>query len=281
MEMSPQPNGSRPNGAAGTGSTPPGDRASGFPTQGSGPVPPHAPLTSYYEEVDRRERYVMDLFTRTAKYYDTVEALFGNGGIRYRRFSLKRAGLRPGMKVLDVAMGTGAVARGASKLVGPSGRVVGVDPNPGMLAEATKVFSGSRVRGVGQALPIASEQFDFVTMGIALRHVSDLVATFREYLRVLVPGGRLWILEGHVPESRIGHGIARFVWARVIPGLTKLATGSSEAKELMDYYWDTVEQAVDPDTILRCLAEAGFEQPRFKVVVPGAFCEYTATRPSR
>lgn len=271
METSPQP--TRPPR---TGSPTPTGPA---PGPGGGPVPPHAPLTSYYEKVDRRERYVMDLFNRTAKYYNTVEALFGNGGIWYRRFSLKRAGLRPGMKVLDVAMGTGAVARGATRLVGPTGRVVGVDPNPGMLAEAAKVFSGPRVRGVGQALPIASERFDFVTMGIALRHVSDLVATFREYLRVLVPGGKLWILEGHVPESRIGHNITRFVWARVIPGMTKLATGSDEAKELMDYYWDTVEQAVDPETILRCLAEAGFESPRFKVVVPGAFCEYTATRP--
>lgn len=281
METSPQPTGSSPKPGA-TGAPRSDQRPAGSsPGSGSGPVPPHAPLTSYYEEVDRRERYVMDLFNRTAKYYDTVERLFGNGGIWYRRFSLKRAGLAPGMKVLDVAMGTGAVARGASKLVGPTGRVVGVDPNPGMLAESRKVFSGARVRGVGQALPIKSEQFDFVTMGIALRHVSDLVATFREYLRVLVPGGRLWILEGHVPESRIGHDITRFVWAKVIPGMTKLATGSDEAKELMDYYWDTVEQAVDPQTILRCLSEAGFEEPRFKVVVPGAFCEYTAGRPAR
>jgi demethylmenaquinone methyltransferase/2-methoxy-6-polyprenyl-1,4-benzoquinol methylase len=244
-----------------------------------GAVPPHAPLTRYYGEVDRRERYVMDLFNRTAKYYNTVEALFGNGGIWYRRFSLRRAGLRPGMQVLDVAMGTAAVARGAARLVGPKGWVVGVDPNPAMLAEAGKVFGGPRVRGVGQALPIASGRFDFVTMGIALRHVSDLVATFREYRRVLKPGGKLWILEGHVPASKLGHGLTRFVWARVIPGMTLLATRSREAKELMDYYWDTVDQAVDPDTILRCLGEAGFENARFKVVVPGAFCEYTATNP--
>lgn len=279
METSPQPSGSPQQSTPRSEGCDERNRSATSPVPGAEPVPPHAPLTRYYEEVDRRERYVMDLFNRTAKYYDTVEALFGNGGIWYRRFSLKRAGVRPGMKVLDVAMGTGAVARGASKLVGPSGRVVGVDPNRAMLAESRKVFSGSRVRGVGQALPIKSGQFDFVTMGIALRHVSDLVATFREYLRVLVPGGRLWILEGHVPESRIGHDITRFVWAKVIPGMTKLVTGSDEAKELMDYYWDTVEQAVDPTTILRCLSEAGFEEPRFKVVIPGAFCEYTARRP--
>jgi demethylmenaquinone methyltransferase/2-methoxy-6-polyprenyl-1,4-benzoquinol methylase len=150
-----------------------------------------------------------------------------------------------------------------------------------MIREARKLFRGPVTRGVAERLPFADDSFDFVTMGIALRHVSDLVATFREYLRVLEPGGRLWILEGHVPASRLGHRLTRFVWARVIPGMTLAFTGSRDAKVLMDYYWDTVEQCVPPATILETLAEAGFEGPRFRVVVPGAFCEYTARKPRR
>jgi hypothetical protein len=46
----------------------------------------------------------------------------------------------------------------------------------------------------------------------------------------------------------------------------------------MDYYWDTVEQSVQPDTIVDTLSAVGFQRPRFKVVVPGAFCEYTGTK---
>jgi demethylmenaquinone methyltransferase/2-methoxy-6-polyprenyl-1,4-benzoquinol methylase len=182
------------------------------------------------------------------------------------------------MHVLDVAIGTAAVARGAARIVGPEGRVFGVDPSIGMLGQARRVFHGPLTRGVAESLPFASNHFDFVTMGIALRHVSDLVATFREYLRVLRPGGKLWILEGHVPRSALGHKLTRFVWARVIPGMTLLSTRSREAKELMDYYWDTVEQCVPPETILQAMREAGFEAPRFQVVVPGAFCEYTGSR---
>jgi len=244
------------------------------------PVPPHEPLVSYYEEPSNRTEYVSDLFNRTAKHYNTVEAIFLNGGLWYRRFSLGRAGLRRGMRVLDVAVGTAAVARGASRVVGPEGRVFGVDPSPGMLAEARKVFRGPLSRGVAQALPIRDESVDFVTMGIALRHVPDLVATFREYLRVLKPGGKVWLLEGHVPKSRVGHAMTRFVWAKLIPGLTLAATRSSEAKELMDYYWDTVEKCVPPEVIVRSLSAAGFDDVRFKVVVPGAFCEYTGKRPA-
>ncbi len=250
------------------------------PSEAKRPVPPHTPLTEYYGEDAERERYVADLFNRTARYYNTVEKLFGNGGLLYRRLALRRAGLRRGMKVLDVAMGTAAVGRGAARIVGDEGLVVGVDPSPGMLAEAAKVFKGPRVRGYGQALPIRSDHFDFVTMGIALRHVSDLRAAFSEYLRVLKPGGRLWILEGHVPTSALGQRATRFVWQKLIPGMTYVATRSREAKELMDYYWDTVDKAVPPDVIVGVLREVGFENPRAQVVVPGAFVEYHGTKPS-
>jgi demethylmenaquinone methyltransferase/2-methoxy-6-polyprenyl-1,4-benzoquinol methylase len=243
-------------------------------------VPPHTPLTRYYERDEERSRYVVDLFNRTARHYNTIEALFLNGGLLYRRFSLWRAGLRPGMKVLDVAIGTAAVARGAARLVGPSGKVFGVDPSRGMLGEARKVFRGPLTRGVAETLPFPDDTFDFVTMGIALRHVADLVAAFRQYRRVLKPGGRLWVLEGHVPRSALGHRLTRFVWARLIPGMTLLSTRSREAKELMDYYWDTVEQCVPPETIVAALREAGFEDARYSVIVPGAFCEYTGRKPA-
>jgi demethylmenaquinone methyltransferase / 2-methoxy-6-polyprenyl-1,4-benzoquinol methylase len=243
------------------------------------PVPPHSPLTQYYETDSERRSYVDTLFNRTARHYNTVERIFGNGGLWYRRFSLKRAGMKPGMKVLDVAIGTAAVARGATRLVAPGGKVFGVDPSKGMLAEARKNFSGPLTRGVAERLPFATGRFDFVTMGIALRHVPDLIATFREYHRVLKPGGKVWILEGHLPESKVGHALTRFAWKTVIPGLTLLFTRDRDAKVLMDYYWDTVEKCVPPETILASMRIAGFADAKFKVVVPGAFCEYTGTKP--
>ena len=70
-------------------------------TAGAGPerVPPHTPLPQYYDTDPKRSRYVIDLFDRTAQHYDTIEMLFLNGGIWYRRFSLRRAGLRRGDRV--------------------------------------------------------------------------------------------------------------------------------------------------------------------------------------
>ena len=243
-------------------------------------VPPHTPLLEYYDEAKDpvRVKFVRELFDTTAPHYNTVEALFLNGGLWYRRFSMKRAGMKPGMKVLDMATGTGAVARNAVKLVGPTGRVFGCDPSRGMLREARKVFSGPLTRGIAEQLPFRSELFDMVTMGIALRHVADLVGAFREYRRMLKPGGKLWLLEGHVPKSKLGHRVTRFVWKTVIPGMTLIATRDRQAKVLMDYYWDTVEKCVPPEVILESLRQAGFANPKFEVVIPGAFCEYTAVR---
>jgi demethylmenaquinone methyltransferase/2-methoxy-6-polyprenyl-1,4-benzoquinol methylase len=256
-------------------------RMSEEPTPERDTLPPHATLTSYYDRDPARSRYVYDLFKRTAHHYDTIEKIFGNGGLAYRRYSLRINGLRPGMTVLDVATGTGAVARGAAKEVGPSGRVFGVDPNDGMLAQASRSFHGPLTRGVAQQLPFKSNTFDFVTMGIALRHVSDLKATFSEYYRVLKPGGRIWILEGHVATSRFGRTLTRWTWAKLIPALTLLVTRSRDAKLLMDYYWDTVDQCVAPDEIVAAIAGAGFEHARMRVTLPGAFCEYKGQKPER
>jgi demethylmenaquinone methyltransferase/2-methoxy-6-polyprenyl-1,4-benzoquinol methylase len=251
------------------------------PSRSADEIPPHAPLTTYYGDDPRRERYVRDLFDKTAHHYNTIEKIFGNAGLWYRRFSTRRAGMGPGMTVLDVAMGTGAVAQGALKNVGPAGRVFGCDPSTGMIREARKVFHGPVTRGVAERLPFATASFDFVTMGIALRHVADLIGTFREYNRVLKRGGKLWILESHVPESRLGHWLTKLVWAKLVPGLTLLFTRSRDAKLLMDYYWDTVEKCVAPETIVEALTKADFEEPRAKLVVPGAFIEYTGRKARR
>ena len=241
-------------------------------------VPGHAPLGRYYDGADEgRRAYVRAIFDSTAHHYNTIEALLLNGALWYRKHCLARAGLGPGMKVLDVAIGTGAVARGAVQLVGPSGRVIGVDPSRNMLAQARKHFAGPLARGMAERLPFRSNHFDFVTMGIALRHVSDLVATFAEYHRVLKPGGTMWILEGHAPASKLGRRLTRFMMYRMVPAMTLVATRSREAKEFMEFYWDTVEESATPREILDVIGEVGFERVEHRVFSP--ICEYIGRKP--
>src|SRR5262245_10806066 len=173
-------------------------------TTPSKPTPPHPVLDVYYETAADRQKFVSDLFNGAAPYYEQVGRLFDWGsGNWYRYRAFERAGLRASMRVLDVATGTGLLARVAAKIVGGGGRVVGVDPSSGMLQEARKAPAGPLVFGRAEALPFRGDTFDMLSMGFALRHVPTLEVAFREYCRVLRPGGRIMLLEVSRPPTAV------------------------------------------------------------------------------
>ena len=117
-------------------------------------------------------------------------------------------------------------------------------------------------------------------MGIALRHVPDLHAAFSEYIRVLKPVASCGSSRVMFPSLRSDMLLTKFVWAKVIPGMTLLSTGSRDAKLLMDYYWDTIDQCVEPPEIVSVLSEVGFSHARSNLIVPGAFLEYRGIKPT-
>jgi demethylmenaquinone methyltransferase/2-methoxy-6-polyprenyl-1,4-benzoquinol methylase len=219
---------------------------------------------------------VDSLFDNAAPHYEWICRVMSLGsGALYRRQALQRLGIRPGMAVLDVATGTGLVAREAVALTGGSG-VVGLDPSRGMLDEARRTVAAPLVQARGEALPFADARFDVLSMGYALRHVPDLFAAFREYHRVLRPGGRVLILEISRPASRLGLGLARLYLKRLVPFVTRVGTGSTDAQRLMDYYWDTIEHCVPPDAIVDAMRRSGFEATRR--VQGGLLSEYVGLK---
>jgi demethylmenaquinone methyltransferase/2-methoxy-6-polyprenyl-1,4-benzoquinol methylase len=218
------------------------------------------------------------LFDDTAPDYDRLDAWLSLGsGAWYRRWALRRARLAPGMSVLDVAVGTGAVARAALGLVGARGRVVGVDPSAGMLARARRVPGLGLVQGLAEALPFRDGIFDAVTMGYALRHVADLRETFAEYRRVLRAAGRLVVLDFARPASRAGLGLARAHFGGVVPWLARRRARHAAAAELMRYCWASLEHGAAPEAVEAAMAEAGFQVRRARRWL-GAFSEYVAVK---
>ncbi len=243
------------------------------------PTPPIPPLPRYFRQPDDRERFVAGLFDATARHYDRICRLMSFGtGQRYRRDALSRAGLKPGMRVLDVATGTGLVARPAVTLAGQAALIVGVDPSRGMLDECQNRLGVRLIQGQGERLPVLGDRFDFVTLGYALRHLADLDGTFVEFRRVLKPGGRLLILEITPPRSGIARALARAYFRGVVPLMARLTTGAQSAGLLMEYFWDTMAHCVSPPAILGSLAAAGFEGASRNVSM-GIFSEYTARKP--
>ena len=147
---------------------------------------PHAPLTEYYDSEAQRAPFLRQIFDSTAPDYDRIERAMAFGsGPWYRRQALLRAGLAPGMRVLDVGTGTGLVAREAVAIVGDPTLVTGVDPSPGMLGAAHLPAGVELKVGGAESIPAATASADFVSMGFALRHVPDLTPAFAEFFRVL------------------------------------------------------------------------------------------------
>jgi demethylmenaquinone methyltransferase / 2-methoxy-6-polyprenyl-1,4-benzoquinol methylase len=238
---------------------------------------PHPRLAEYYDDEASRRRLLDRLFDHAAEDYDRIGRWMSLGsGEGYRADALRRAGLRPGMRVLDVATGTGPVARAAVRTVGTAS-VVALDPSMGMLLQARGAVGVPVVRALGEQLPWRSETFDFVSMGYALRHVADLGAAFAEYRRVLRPGGAVVLLEIARPSSRLGYRALRFYLGRVIPWLTRWRTGNRDAETVMRYFWDTIDRCVPAGEILGALGAAGFESPR-RTLKLGALAEYVACR---
>lgn len=246
-------------------------------TQNKARVAPHPILSEYYSSENERRRRVDEMFDSSAKHYDWITTVMSFGsGQWYRRQALERAGLQPGMKVLDVGAGTGVVAYLAQNIVQDQGLVVALDPSKGMLNEAKTLGVCNVTQGLGEKLPFADDTFDRVTMGYALRHVADLRVLFAEYRRVLKPGGEILLLEITRPEGSLPRALLKFYMKGVVPTLTRLFRRSSEAQKLMRYYWDTIEQCVPPSAILATMAEVGLHKPRRHVAL-GIFSEYSAT----
>jgi demethylmenaquinone methyltransferase/2-methoxy-6-polyprenyl-1,4-benzoquinol methylase len=114
-------------------------------------------------------------------------------------------------------------------------------------------------------------------MGYALRHVTDLDATFREFNRVLKPNGKLLILEITKPTGRISGFLFRLYFARIYPFLTFLFTRSKDAREMMRYYWETMNACVLPDSVMKALRDAELTEVKRNIVL-GLFSEYTAVK---
>jgi demethylmenaquinone methyltransferase/2-methoxy-6-polyprenyl-1,4-benzoquinol methylase len=254
-------------------------KRAGEETPATAPTAPHRVLTKYYRTESERPPFVSALFDATARHYDWVCDVGSLGSGRfYRRWVLVRSGLARGMTLLDVATGTGQVARGALRVLRDRGAVIGVDPSAGMLQEARRTLPVPLVQGTAESLPFAGNRFDFVTMGYALRHVADLDVVFRECRRVLKPGGRLLILEISQARSAGGRRIIRTYFERIMPWVTRLGTGSAQAELLMKYYWDTIVECVPPGTILDVLRATGFVEVNRRVRA-GFLSEYLARKP--
>lgn len=144
--------------------------------------------------------------TDPAVIYDRafVPALFA----RWGPIVAEAAGIRPGDRVLDVACGTGALTLAATERAHPEGVVIGLDPNPAMLAVArNKPAAVDWHRGRAEALPFEDASFDVVISQFGAMFFDDVPRAFAEMHRVLAPGGRLAVAVFDSVETAPGYDV--------------------------------------------------------------------------
>jgi demethylmenaquinone methyltransferase / 2-methoxy-6-polyprenyl-1,4-benzoquinol methylase len=198
------------------------------------------------------------LFAPLGPTYDRYAALLSFGqDPRWRRFLVSQVDAGPDDTVLDVATGTGAVAR---ELIRQKGcRVVGVDVTPQMLAEARRRLGPDveLVEASAERLPFPDASFDGLTFTYLLRYVDDPAATLRELARVVRPGGTIASLEFAVPR-----GAWRPLWELYVRAVLPLAgraispgwrrVGSFLGESIRDLY-----RRLPEDRLLELWREAG------------------------
>jgi demethylmenaquinone methyltransferase / 2-methoxy-6-polyprenyl-1,4-benzoquinol methylase len=220
-----------------------------------------------YQKVpeDEKARKVAGVFDSVAARYDLMNDLMSAGLHRlWKRFMIETSGVRPGDRVLDVAGGTGDVARLFARRVGATGSVVLTDVNAAMLALGRDrlLDAGLLVATLqcdGEKLPFAAASFDCISVAFGLRNMTHKDAALAEMLRVLRPGGRLLVLE----FSRIWKPLAPLYDAysfQLLPRLGQLVARDADSYR---YLAESIRVHPDQESLKQIMERAGFERVEF------------------
>jgi len=211
---------------------------------------------------DERKGYVRDMFGHIARRYDLMNRLMTLGqDIRWRRETVRRLGVEPGVRVLDVGAGTGDVSREILRQH-PGAHVIACDLTPAMIAIGQKRHGEQPMAWViadAEHLPFAGQCFQGVVSGFLLRNVSRLDAVLREQARILQDGGRMTGLDTTPPHGLLKPFIA-FHLHVIIPLLGRLVAGSADA---YTYLPDSTEGFLKAEELAEKMRIAGFKQVGF------------------
>ena len=228
-----------------------------------------------YETVstDEKAGRVKGVFDSVAPRYDFMNDLM-SGGLhrRWKRYTIDQAAVKRGQTVLDLAGGTGDLAREFAGQVGATGHVVLADINASMLVEGRSQLIDAGVAGNlsitqvdAEVLPFSDASFDCITIAFGLRNVTNKDAALRSMLRVLKPGGKLLILEFSKPSDDVNPASALYSF-RVLPLLGKMVANDEESYR---YLAESIRMHPDQKTLLDMMKAAGYERNRYHNLAAG------------
>ncbi|MFH1278859.1 MAG: ubiquinone/menaquinone biosynthesis methyltransferase [Candidatus Eisenbacteria bacterium] len=234
------------------------------------------------QAVEEQRSAVRGMFDRVSCRYDLLNRLLSFGlDARWRREAIRRAGIGPGDRFLDVACGTGDLGLEAARAAERVG-VLGVDFSQPMLRRAG--LKGTRNRrprplrlaaGAAEQLPVRGGAFAAAGIAFGIRNVPDRGAALREMARAVRPGGRVVVLEFTTSGSGAVERAVDFYLRRVLPRIGGLLSSGGAYR----YLAASMGAFPPPDAFAREMEDAGLEAVRYRRLSPAPTWLYVGTRP--
>ena len=220
-----------------------------------------------YQKVpeDEKSDRVAGVFDSVAPRYDLMNDLMSGGLHRWwKRFTIEASGVRPGERVLDVAGGTGDLARLFARRVGASGEVVMTDINAAMLKLGRDRLLDAGIlapvaRCNAEALPFGRDRFDCVSVAFGLRNMTRKELALAEMRRVLRPGGRLLVLEFSKVRGPLAPLYDAYSFG-VLPRIGRLVANDAGAYR---YLAESIRMHPDQESLKAMMEHAGFERVEY------------------
>ena len=205
---------------------------------------------------------VAEVFHSVAAKYDVMNDLMSAGLHRvWKAFTIAQAGIRPGFKVLDIAGGTGDLARAFAKKAGPSGEVWLTDINESMLREGRNrlLNEGMLLPTMlcdAEKLPFPDNYFDRVSVAFGLRNMTHKDQALAEMRRVLKPGGKLLVLEFSKVAAPLQKPYDIYSF-KVLPWLGKKIANDADSYR---YLAESIRMHPDQETLKTMMQDAGLDR---------------------
>ncbi len=223
---------------------------------------------------DERQKLVGEVFSSVADKYDIMNDAMSLGVHRlWKRSFVRKAKLRPGMKCLDVAGGTGDIAMLMAKQVGEKGDVTVFDINKSMLDVGVDrvvdhgfVGNIKFVQGNAEDLPFEDETFDVATVSFGIRNVTRLEKAFKEMTRVVRVGGKVMCLEFSHPTNKLLSTVYDFFSFSVIPEIGELV---AKDRESYQYLVESIRKFPDQEKLKKILEDCGLYKVKYTNLTNG------------
>lgn len=220
-----------------------------------------------YQQVPIAEKAtkVAEVFNSVANRYDVMNDLMSLGAHRlWKQFTVAVSGVRPGQRVLDLAGGTGDLARRFIKRVGPQGQVCLADINAAMLKQGRDRLTDQGIinninylQVDAETLPFVDNYFDCICIAFGLRNVTNKRAALSSMWRVLKPGGQLLVLEFSKPALTALNAIYDTYSFSVLPKLGEWVAGDAQSYQ---YLAESIRMHPEQETLKEMIIAAGFDR---------------------